>query len=250
MQGKVRSFFILWGVVLVLNQVIIFGSCFNPTCIIAALPHTGILSFIIFLYFDRKVDLDGVGTDEIDDLKPFEELKKEKVKKTFTKQRQKDPLKEMGDKYEKHIGSKFEEQGSLVIYNGFIKGYDDKGVDIISISKNKQEINLIQCKNWVKKRMDINDIKDIYSKLNSYNLDCLSINISEIQGHLTQYKSLEIEEQYIHVQQYRDTYNIRKTLYASSDKVMDLNIGEYLTMIKPNIFRYRDMKIVIESSKY
>jgi hypothetical protein len=32
---------------------------------------------------------------------------------------------------------------------------------------------------------------------------------------------------------------------VSSDKVMDLNIGKKLTMMRANIFKYEDMKIVI-----
>ncbi len=45
-----------------------------------------------------------------------------------------------------------------------------------------------------------------------------------------------------------DTYKIRKTLYIASENVIDLGIGKHLTMIKPNIYRYEDMKIVIQES--
>ena len=55
-----------------------------------------------------------------------------------------------------------------------------------------------------------------------------------------------LTEQFIHAKQHKYNYKIRKTLYVSSDKVMDLNIGEFLTMINPNIFKYLDMKIVIQ----
>jgi len=40
-------------------------------------------------------------------------------------------------------------------------------------------------------------------------------------------------------------YTIQKTLYISSDKVVNLEVGKYLTLIKNNIFKYRDMKIVV-----
>ena len=32
----------------------------------------------------------------------------------------------------------------------------------------------------------------------------------------------------------------------ASDKVVDLAIGQYLTMVKPNIFKYKDMKMVVK----
>ncbi len=57
--------------------------------------------------------------------------------------------KEKGDSYEKYIGKKLENKGQLVIYNGLIHGYDDKGVDIISISSASETINLkLRVKNY------------------------------------------------------------------------------------------------------
>lgn len=44
-----KKFTTIWGIVLVINQVFIFGACFYPTCILAALPHTGIIAFFITL---------------------------------------------------------------------------------------------------------------------------------------------------------------------------------------------------------
>lgn len=39
----------------------------------------------------------------------------------------------------------------------------------------------------------------------------------------------------------------RKTLYISTDKVIDSLISKELKMIKPNIFQYKDMKIVFKN---
>ena len=253
MKDNIAFFFKIWGVILLLNQAIIFGGCFRPTCIMAALPHTGVISFILFYFFTREPNLDDIKTEEEEEFikvwgPPSEAYEAPKEEEKYKKPNapKNDPLKEMGDKYEKYIGSKFEEKGNLVIYNGFIKGYDDKGVDIISISQAKNEINLVQCKNWTKKRMDIEDIKNIYTKLKDYDLDCFNISISVIKEHLVKVEHSGLTEQFIHAKQHKGNYIIRKTLYVSSDKVMDLNIGEFLTMISPNIFKYLDMKIVIQ----
>ena len=152
--------------------------------------------------------------------------------------------KEIGDRYEKFIGAKFEEKSGLVIYNGFIRGYEDKGVDIIYISDLKNEINLIQCKNWTKKEMKLEHIKDIYLKIAKYDFDFMELSLLEIQKYLQNYKTIE-EIKKILKNIDIDLANIRKTLYISSDKVIDLEIGKYLHMIKENIFRYKDMKIVL-----
>lgn len=51
------SFFLVfigsWLVIIILNQVLIFGACFAPYCLIAALPHTGILAGLA-TYFIRN----------------------------------------------------------------------------------------------------------------------------------------------------------------------------------------------------
>ena len=49
-KENLYAFFTIWGVILVLNQVILFGGCFNPICLIAALPHTGVISFVISIF--------------------------------------------------------------------------------------------------------------------------------------------------------------------------------------------------------
>lgn len=49
-KENLETFFIIWGVILVLNQAVIFGGCFAPYCILAALPHTGIISFLFSIF--------------------------------------------------------------------------------------------------------------------------------------------------------------------------------------------------------
>jgi len=240
MEDKVKLFLQIWGVILFLNQVLIFGACFRLSCIFAALPHTGIISFIIFYFSSRNIFLDKekASKEDTKSYVPKQEPFKEKVSKEKTKSYapKQDNFKEKGDMYEKHIGSKFEKKGDLVIYNGFIKGYEDKGVDIVSISHDKKEINLIQCKNWTKKRMSVEDVKEVYRKLNDYDLDCCYIDIVEIKKYLKKDTNSNVESQFLHVQQHKHDYTIRKTLYASSDKVMDFKYRKFFNYDKSKYF--------------
>ena len=77
-------------------------------------------------------------------------------------QRQQQPLKAMGDAYELHIGRRFEQKGDLVIYNGFLRGYIDQGVDLIVISKKDQVTHLIQCKHWKRYEFTLKHLNEIY----------------------------------------------------------------------------------------
>jgi hypothetical protein len=47
MKEKINAFFMVWGIVLVVNQVFIFHGCFSPSCLFTALPHTGIIAFFL-----------------------------------------------------------------------------------------------------------------------------------------------------------------------------------------------------------
>ena len=239
-KANTKFFFITWGIVLLVNQIFIFGGCFAPYCIVAALPHTGVISaVIVYLY--------------------FQEEKKEKIiqqersyESQYTSNNDKvDPLKEIGDAYEKEIGKEFESKGDFVIYNGLISGVADGGVDLIVISPDSQSINLVQCKNWYKMKMEHHHISSVYDKLTNY-----SSNINYSIGYIVVKYSYVALQKHLHYKKELDEIanilkatknytNIRKTLYISTDKVLDPDINQYIKMIKPNIFRYKDMKIVI-----
>ena len=239
-KANAKFFFITWGIVLLINQIFIFGGCLAPYCIVAALPHTGVISAVI-VYLN------------------FQEEKKEKTiqqersyESQYTSNNDKaDPLKEMGDAYEKEIGKEFESKGDFVIYNGLISGVADGGVDLIVISPDSQSINLVQCKNWHKMKMEYHHISGVYDKLTNY-----SSNIKYSIGYIVVKYSYVALQKHLHYKKECDEIanilkassnytNIRKTLYIATDKVVDLDVGQHLTMIKPNIFRYKDMKIVI-----
>ena len=239
-KANAKFFFITWGIVLLVNQIFIFGGCLAPYCIVAALPHTGVISaVIVYLYFQEE--------------KKEKTIQQERsYESQYTSNNDKaDPLKEMGDAYEKEIGKEFESKGDFVIYNGLISGVADGGVDLIVISPDSQSINLVQCKNWHKMKMEHHHISSVYDKLTNY-----SSNIKYSIGYIVVKYSYVALQKHLHYKKECDEIanilkassnytNIRKTLYIATDKVVDLDVGQHLTMIKPNIFRYKDMKIVI-----
>ena len=240
-KANAKFFFITWGIVLLVNQIFIFGGCFAPYCIVAALPHTGVISaVIVYLYFQEE--------------KKEKTIQQERsYESQYTSNNDKvDPLKEIGDAYEKNIGKSFESKGDFVIYNGLIRGFADGGVDLIVISPNSQSINFVQCKNCQNMQMEYHHINSVYDKLNEY---LFNINISGVLSIYFFKYSKEIQKNLSYKKEYNEIANIfksaykysniRKTLYISTDKVLDPDINQYIKMIKPNIFRYKDMKIVI-----
>lgn len=259
MKDKILSFFVVWLVILVINQVFIFGACFAPYCLLAALPHTGFLALICTYFVSKKApDCNEENIPSFESIKQSigkTPVKQPRTVKIKTHQPSKenlsrpDPMKEKGDRYEKYIGGEFEKKGDLVVYNGFIRGYKDQGVDIVSIRPTCKTINLVQCKNWTSMRMTLEHVQDIYSKLNDYNFDCLNLSSKEVNAHMINSKNNDATKNILsNTKANLGTYNIRKTLYIASEKVVNLEVGPYLTMMSPTIFKFKDMKIVMKSS--
>lgn len=207
------------------------------------MPHTGVIAIVLlqFLLKDKKIPQKEYSYESGESLDMEQYINNKN-----------DPLKEMGDAYEKEIGKAFEAKGYFVIYNGLIKGFADGGVDLIVISSNTQSINFVQCKNWQKKKMDYHNIKSVYDNLTDYSSNIniagmLSIYIfkysTALQEHLY-YKKERDEIARIFKSAYNYT-NIRKTLYIATCQVIDLEVRQQLTMTKPNTFHYKDMKIII-----
>tara|TARA_R110002072_G_scaffold271879_1_gene431902 strand:- start:3875 stop:4618 length:744 start_codon:yes stop_codon:yes gene_type:complete len=157
--------------------------------------------------------------------------------------RKADPLKARGDGYELYIGRKFEQKGDLVIYNGFLRGYDDQGVDLVVISKRTKSITLVQCKNWQRYLFTVDHIISIYKKLTSYQADYFDIDHEAINHYLALKRPKPEINELINDSK---NYITRKSLYLASDKVVNLQVGEHLQMMSENIFRYKDMKMVIQ----
>jgi len=158
-----------------------------------------------------------------------------------------DVNKKSGNIYEKYIGNKFEEKGELVIYNGFLLGCKDNGIDVISISSREKSINLIQCKNWINKPLNISHIQDIYEKLNKFKMDFYFIDSKYIQNELNIKMPITKCNEILHeVKSNLSFYTIRKTLYIGSHEVIHQNVKSMCQIIKPNIWKYYDLKIVIK----
>ena len=283
MKENIQAFFGVWLMLIILNQIFIYHGCFAPYCLLAALPHTGVLAFLWVKFLiapktpDKKVD---ASFEQIKRDNERNKLKQDAIKaaikkatekanqkakesnqpatknnqpnspknpKPSKKPKNRDPLKEKGDRYERFIGSEFEKKGELVIYNGFIKGYEDQGVDLISIASDVKSINLIQCKNWTKMRMTLAHMEAVYEKLNQYDFDCLSLPSYQVDEYRT--STLKKGNTYSILSKAKNelpTLTIRKTLFIASEKVVDLEVGPYLTMMTPTIFKYKDMKIVMK----
>lgn len=254
----IKGFFVIWAIVLLINQFVFFGGALAPYCLIAGMPHTAVISLVIsYFLFKKNSKEKNKTTSHKQHPSKSAPQKTERIKETTRKRHTRfttpprpsssedDPLKAMGDKYEKYIGEKLEEKGDIVIYNGFIMGYEDQGVDIISITPTIKTINLIQCKNWKKKSMTVEELETVYKKLLGYILNFYDFSPETINRYsIKHYDNSTIGDLFIDIETSPEKYTIRKTLYASSDKVIDLEVGRYVEMIKANIFRYKDMKIV------
>jgi len=231
MNKKYEGFLIIWVIVLALNQIFIFANCFYIECIIPSLPHTALITFL-FLFFLREEEFILKYNENIIQSRVIKiEYSK---KKEDNKENDNDTLLPLGiDPFEKYIGKKFENQGDVVIYNSYIDGYNPKkDIDLIRISTKEENINFVEWK-YVDEKTTFTDIKNIYTKISKYKHISLKENNNSIK--------INIEN----INQKIETYKIVKTLYISYKNIINVNILEELTMINPNLYKYKDMKIVI-----
>ena len=54
MSDSSKSFLYLWAVLIILNQVLFFNTCFKIHCILNALPHTVILTALIMAFISDR----------------------------------------------------------------------------------------------------------------------------------------------------------------------------------------------------
>ena len=92
--------------------------------------------------------------------------------------------------------------------------------------------------------MKLKDIEEIYKKLSYYKYDFKYLSEEEINKYL-KIKRDDIKD--IIKDKNIENFTKRKILYISSDKVVDLEIGKYVEMVRENIFKYKDMKIVVKN---
>ena len=58
-----QTFLVIWAVIIIVNQLFIFGACFAPYCIAAALPHTLIIAALV-VYFMHEAEKEAPNTSK------------------------------------------------------------------------------------------------------------------------------------------------------------------------------------------
>ena len=51
-----QQFLVIWIIAIIVNQLFIFGACFAVYCLVAALPHTGIISLLLNYFICKNRD--------------------------------------------------------------------------------------------------------------------------------------------------------------------------------------------------
>jgi len=83
-----QTFLVTWVIILIANQLFIFGACFAPYCLIAGLPHTGVIAALVTYFMNEenstssnkttknytqyeKIEDDGIADDFEEAQEPF-----------------------------------------------------------------------------------------------------------------------------------------------------------------------------------
>jgi len=56
MNDNIKNLLIIWAIVMLLNQVLLFSACFKVHCLINAIPHTFIIAFVINMIIQNNKD--------------------------------------------------------------------------------------------------------------------------------------------------------------------------------------------------
>lgn len=180
-------FFKIWGILLLLNQLLFYHFCLKPTCIISALPHTGIISAIVY-YFYWKENL---------------EKQKECLCSNCKKENSCDNKfciycgKELDLKEKNHNDNSKENEK---LYNKILNSYDGILVAFLAkVAKSDGKISTIEAKyissiydELCKHRTDISNIRTIYKEIlnneknnlnniNELSTKFINLNISKTQ---------------------------------------------------------------------
>ncbi len=65
---NIGSYFTIWLVLTIINQVVFFGACLRPDCLLASIPHVSIISLIVlYISFDNvtKTYNENTGYNEL-----------------------------------------------------------------------------------------------------------------------------------------------------------------------------------------
>lgn len=78
---NIKFFFSTWIVVILVNQIFIFGACFESYCLLAALPHTGVISAFITHIYLKNGDGPKNKSNTIYDLRSEIQINEERDRK-------------------------------------------------------------------------------------------------------------------------------------------------------------------------
>jgi len=171
-------------------------------------------------------------------------------KSTLYKSLQEDYYKKTGDIFEAKIGSKYEKNGFLVIYNGLMRGYHDRGVDLIAIdllSNRTKEIHLIQCKNWSAKFMGNHEIKEVYDKLTEYKLHLDNFSGADVYNRL-QFDTLDLYNEHIESLNWGSYFRTKPHTGTFEESKRENIVSAILNDVNGNIENYEFCKKLFLSS--
>jgi len=76
-----QTFLVTWVVILIANQLFIFGACFAPYCLIAGLPHTGVIAALVTYFMNEENSTSSNKTTE--NYTQYEEIKDDDIDDNF-----------------------------------------------------------------------------------------------------------------------------------------------------------------------
>jgi hypothetical protein len=95
--------------------------------------------------------------------------------------------------------------------------------------------------------MSLEHISSVFNKLTEFSFSSLDLPSEVIRGYLSlPYTNKEVDGILTDAKKGLANYKVGKTLYLASEKVVELEVGPHLAMMSANIFKYKDMKIVMK----
>ena len=61
-----QAFLVTWVVVIIVNQLFIFGACFAPYCLVAALPHTFVIAVLLNYFLNAEESNTQLSSSKVD----------------------------------------------------------------------------------------------------------------------------------------------------------------------------------------
>ena len=78
-----QIFLVTWVIILIANQLFIFHACFAPYCLIAGLPHTGVIAALI-TYFMNEANEDNITSmDTTENYAKYEQIEDDDIEDDF-----------------------------------------------------------------------------------------------------------------------------------------------------------------------